>query len=147
MVDVKSFYPELGISFQIDHHRQLFIKDIHKLDFRFLSSRHDDTERYKSLATSDYVTIPRGSKTYWYANLYEVMLWYYYYSIPKHNIVKIMGSTAVNDKYFSRIPPHYRKNSSGLTIVRKALHTILKRHNGIPKYYDPEVFQAILVVK
>ncbi len=147
MFDTKSFYPSLGISFLIDHHHQLFIQDIHKAEFSWASMYRDEREQLKSLATNDLVVIPRGSKTYWYQNLYEVMLWYYYYSIPKHNIVKQMGTSAVNEKYFSRIPTRYRKNSKGLTIVRKALHTILRRHLGIPKYYDPEVLSAILVVK
>ena len=143
MFDVKSFYPQLGISFLTDSNHQLFIYDIPIYQFSSWLFKNDN--QLKSLGADDRVIIPRGSKTYWYSNLYEVLLWYYYYSIPKHNILRETSNGYT--KYFARIPPHYRKNSNGLTIVRKALHTILKRHKGIPKYYDPEVLRAILVVK
>ena len=101
---------------------------------------------------SDWVIINKGLKEYYYANLYEAIVWYVYYS-SKYQIVmrrrKSDRGGCQNRSYFGRIPSHYRgcDPKKGLNIVKEAITIILKRHSGLPKYWNPDILQTLFTLR
>ena len=137
----RQFHPQLNLDFTVRQKNQhVFFKPFDICHF------------YQDLPT-DFVRITKGTKSYFYANIYEVIFWYTYYISKYHNITRRRRGTSrhgyQNRAYFSRIPPHYAQCSvkRGLIIVEEALEVILKRHNGIPEYWDPAVLTTLFEVK
>lgn len=138
---MECFYTELGINFKFIQDKHMYINLFGKDEF------YNNVE--------DWVSITKGSKKYEYCNLYEILLWYYYYSIKHKHIKKkykskyIKRELCMNRSYFSRIPYHYKQidPKKGLNIAKDAIDIIIKRHNGIPLYYDKNIINFLFTVK
>lgn len=134
-------YKELNLNFMMDDKRHFYTKHIDYLYFM------------ESGINDEYI-ITKGLDTYKYHNLYEILLWYYYYSIEHKHIQKriIHNYRTIlfpNRSYFARVPHHYRNINpkKGLNIIKNALDEIIMRHNGIPKYYDKTECDKIFEIK
>jgi hypothetical protein len=137
-----NLYRQLGLDFSLkdDTHIYFQLFDIHL---------------FNQYYPDDPVTIDKGAKRYYYANLYEVILWHHYYSIKHRHITKKYKADfhkrllCKNRSYFSRIPANYLNldRAQGLVLIRKAVDIILKRHRGIPTYYDSDVLTHYLAIK
>lgn len=111
-----------------------------------------DISHFQWKLPCDSVYIQKGFRDYYYYNIYEVLLWYAYYSSEYHHIDKHRQKQYgcwQNRGYFSRICQHYRQCDpmKGLNIVKEALDILRKRHGGLPKYYQPEVLSELYYIK
>lgn len=99
--------------------------------------------------TIDDVYIKKVVHGFYYTNLYEIMLWYYYYKSKYRHIPRITGACYRNRRYFSRIPLYHRNidRNVGLSIIKEAIQQVLTRHSGIPKYYNELILHNIITMK
>ena len=124
-------YQKLNLTFDIDASKHVFFHCIHRDTFDLIDAQ----------------AIQKGAKCFYFNNIYEVLLWYHFFtSGHKHFERKVMGWS--NKSYFSRIPPRYRNldPKKGLNIVKEALNRILIKYNGIPPYYEAAVLEGLLRV-
>lgn len=108
-------YKQLGLNFQINESLHLFIKqfDIGYF-YNYLPlekgpkcnnpSCHCATDDKMCKVTTHWYIVYRGTKKITFHNIYEILLWYYFYSIKRKYIDR---SENYNKAYFSRIPRHY----------------------------------------
>ncbi len=134
-------YQDLNVDFKINDKDHLHILPLWR----------DEFGNYANYETT------RGHLNYGYSDLYEVMLWYRYYTIRHHHIekkatpypYKSKGKFWMNKGYFSRIPLHYRNIDPkiGLSIIKEVMDMIILRHKGIPSYYDEEEMNKICYIE
>ena len=152
-------YKQLDLTFEMETKNHLHIKNIDKCFFLWDLFVKDKTDLPNwNLSLVDDQLIIKGSHKFYYANIYEILLWYYYYTVHYKHIQRGYRITdgrfkgyynCSNRAYFSRIPTHYTTLDSkkGLNIVKEALDNIILKHKGVPKYYDSQLINEILVVK
>lgn len=89
--------------------------------------------------------VNKGLYNYEYNNIYELLLWYYYYTI-KYKHIEHKNN---NRCYFSRIPKRYKniKTKTGLNIIKKLLDEIIIKNNGIPEYYNKNILDELIIIK
>jgi hypothetical protein len=145
-------YEKLGLTFLQVNDKHLYIEHFHQLFFRYqLNITNNSTEILTRLYDSSFVEhndgylINKGTQSFQCYNIYEMLLWYYYYTI-KHKHIKHKN---MNQSYFSRIPSYYKNidPKRGLNIIKEMLDKLILKHNGIPKYYNEKVLQQIIKIK
>ena len=104
------------------------------------------------------ITINKGSKTYYYNNLYEILIWYNYYKYSYRHIqhrtrsycdIKNKKDFSYGKIYFGIIPRHYLhiNRKDGLNLVKEALDKTILLNNGIPIYYNKDELKGYVEVK
>lgn len=135
-------YNDLNLSFDIDFVNHLHIKTF---DCDFFKSIE-----IKPITEHKYV-VNKGLNKFQYHNIYEVLLWLYYYTIKNKHIehTNYEDNCYHNKSYFSRIPSYYRNIDSkiGMNIVKRVLDKIIENNNGVPIYYDPKILKEIMIIK
>lgn len=146
-------YKILGLNFKINNINHLHIKSISKYIFSdLIILRPNETCIYNNFneidntdEIIDSIIITKGTNEYFFVNVYEILLWYYFYSIKNKHIVK----HSVDSPYFSKIPPYYRNidPKKGLIIIKSALDQIIIKNNGIPKYFNTNILDHIFYIR
>lgn len=96
--------------------------------------------------------VTKGGKNYIYHNLYEMLLWYYYYATKHKHIkkyFKMKGHKIHIKPYFSALPEYYLNidPKKGLNIVKEAMEQLILIEGGIPHDFNPGVLNDIYTIK
>ena len=134
-------YAKLGLKFVIDTTKHLYISHFENSYFYYEIGIYDSVD-----------VIYKGTQTYSYCNLYEILLWYYYYTHKYRTFQrkdKRGKPVSMTKAYFKWIPHQYWSIEpiDGLAIVKEALDIIILKHNGIPKYYQKTVLEDFIKFK
>jgi hypothetical protein len=141
-------YKKMKLDFKIDDKRHIYIKSFDINYFRNnIKISMDETIILNigySESENEYINIVnKGRHIYEYNNIYEVLLWYYYYK-TKYKHIEHKNK---NRSYFARIPEHYKKTKKGLKIVKDVLDEIIIKNKGVPKYYNESVINNLMIIK
>ena len=104
------------------------------------------------------IIINKGSKTYYYNNLCEILIWYNYYKYSHRHIqhrnrsycdIKNKKDFSYGKIYFGIIPRHYLNinRKDGLNLIKEAIDKTILINNGIPNYYNKEELEKYVEVK
>lgn len=153
----KRVYDDLGLDFEIDTSKHLFIYTFSIDHFGHGTQELVIDPQTQSLAVKkkwiDPIIHNKGSETFYYSNIYEVLLWYHYYKhIHRHHMSHDSEGrecSIFNTSYFSRIPCTYRNLEpfKGLKLIKKILDTVIKTNNGLPGYFDKTKLNQLFLVK
>lgn len=143
-------YKKLNLTFEFDDTQHMYIKKFDKNYFvyrmKITSENTSIVPIFEGVFTNKYENIiKKGLHDFEYWNIYEVLLWYYYYTI-KYKHIEHKNS---NRCYFSRIPKHYRNVNPvvGLSIIKNILDKIIIENKGVPKYYDKNILDNLITIK
>ena len=147
---LKKAYDEMGLTFEFDDRKHLYVKLFDSCYFmNNIGMTSNNTEITNpgiclGRVTGGTYVVRKGKHVYYYCNIYEVLLWYHYYTIKYKHIQHKNKNTS----YFSRIPPEYRNidPKRGLNIVKSVLDKIIVENNGVPKYYNKLILDQIFTV-
>ena len=146
---LKKAYTELNLDFKFNDKNHLYIKKFDCGYFRNnLLITHDETIILPGCGyttNSNSFIENKGLSNYEYCNIYELLLWYYYYTI-KYKHVEHKNN---NKCYFSRIPKYYKniKTKTGLNIIKKILDEIIIKNNGVPSYFNKNILDKLIAIK
>ena len=118
-------YKQLGLTFKLNDTDHLHIKPFDCHAFMFINW---DNKLY---TVYGYKNSP-----IYFKNIYEILLWYYYWSHKYIHIGRRNSNGCINQSYFSRIPPYHRnlEPKKGLHMIKNILDGIIIESKGLPEY-------------